>query len=37
MRETLIKKASSSFVAAIGMILLLIFMAAMKQPQQKKA
>lgn len=37
MRETLIKKASSSFVAATGMILLLIFMAAMKHPQQKKA
>ncbi|MGZ8524720.1 MAG: SGNH/GDSL hydrolase family protein [Chitinophagaceae bacterium] len=37
MRETLIKKAGSSFVAATGMILLLIFMAAMKHPQQKKA
>jgi lysophospholipase L1-like esterase len=37
MRESIIKKASSFFVAAIGMILLLIFIAAMKHPQQKKA
>jgi lysophospholipase L1-like esterase len=37
MRETLIKKASSSFVAVIGMLLLLIFIAAMKHPLQKKA
>jgi lysophospholipase L1-like esterase len=37
MREILLKKASSSFVAAIGMIVLLIFIAAMKHPQQKKA
>lgn len=36
MRETLIKKAGSSFVAAIGMIL-LIFIVAMKHPQQKNA
>jgi len=37
MREILIKKASSSLVAAIGMFVLLIFIAAMKDPQQKKA
>jgi len=38
MRELLIKKASSSLVAAMGLILLLIFIAAMKQrPVQYKA
>lgn len=38
MRELLIKKASSSLVAAMGLILLLIFIAAMKQrPLQNKA
>jgi lysophospholipase L1-like esterase len=37
MRELLIKKASSSFVAAMALILLLIFIAAMKQrPLQNK-
>jgi len=37
MRELLIKKASSSLVAAMGLILLLIFIAAMKQrPLQNK-
>ena len=36
MRETVIKKTSSFFAAAsIGIILLLIFMAAMKHPKQK--
>jgi lysophospholipase L1-like esterase len=35
MRETVIKKASSPLVAAIGMILLLIFIGAMKHPRQK--
>ena len=38
MRELLIKKASSSLVAAMGLILLLIFIAAMKhRPLQNKA
>ena len=37
MRELLIKKASSSFVAAMALIFLLIFIAAMKQrPLQNK-
>ncbi|HZI54577.1 MAG TPA: SGNH/GDSL hydrolase family protein [Chitinophagaceae bacterium] len=37
MRELLMKKASSSLVAAMGLILLLIFIAAMKQrPLQNK-
>jgi hypothetical protein len=36
MREILIKKASSSTVAVIGMLFLLIFIVAMKHPQQKK-
>ena len=37
MREILIKKASSSFVAAFALILLLIFIAAMKErPLQNK-
>lgn len=36
MREKLIKKASSTLVAVLGMSLLLIFIAAMKHPQQKK-
>lgn len=37
MREILIKKASSSWVAAIGMFVLLIFIVAMQHPEQKKA
>jgi len=37
MRETLIKKASSSFVAGIAILFLLIFIVAMKRPLQKKA
>ena len=38
MREILIRKASSSLVAAMGLILLLIFIAAMKQrPIQNKS
>lgn len=37
MREKLIKKASSSLVAVIAMLLLPIFIVAMKHPQQKKA
>ena len=37
MRETLIKKASSSFVAGIAVLFLLIFIVAMKRPVQKKA
>jgi hypothetical protein len=37
MRETLIKKASSSFVASIAVLFLLIFIVAMKRPPQKKA
>ncbi|HKZ67564.1 MAG TPA: SGNH/GDSL hydrolase family protein [Chitinophagaceae bacterium] len=37
MRDIVIKKASSRFVAAAGIIVLLIFIAAMKHPQQKKA
>ena len=36
MREILIKKASSSAVAVIGMLFLLTFIVAMKHPQQKK-
>ena len=37
MREILIKKASSSLAAAIGMFVLLIFIVAMQHPEQKKA
>lgn len=37
MRETLIKKASSSLVAGIAILFLLIFIVAMKRPLQKKA
>jgi len=37
MRESLIKKASSSFVASIAILFLLIFIVAMKRPLQKKA
>lgn len=37
MREILIKKASSSWAAAIGMFVLLIFIVAMQHPEQKKA
>ena len=37
MREILIKKASSSLAAAIGMVVLLIFIVAMQHPGQKKA
>ena len=37
MREILIKKASSSLAAAIGMFVLLIFIVAMQHPGQKKA
>ncbi|MEP7377488.1 MAG: SGNH/GDSL hydrolase family protein [Chitinophagaceae bacterium] len=37
MREKLIKKASSSLVAVVAMLLLPIFIVAMKHPQQKKA
>ena len=36
MRESLIKIAGSSAAAVIGMLLLLIFIAAMKHPQQQK-
>ena len=36
MREKLIKKASSSFVAVFAMLLLLIFIAAMKHPLEKR-
>jgi lysophospholipase L1-like esterase len=36
MREKLIKKASSSVVAVISMLFLVIFIVAMKHPQQKK-
>jgi lysophospholipase L1-like esterase len=36
MRETFIKKAGSSFVAAIALLLLLIFIVAMKHPRQNK-
>lgn len=37
MREIVIKKASSPLVAVIGMILLLIFIGAMKHPRQQNA
>ena len=36
MREKLIKKASSTAVAVIALLFLLIFIVAMKHPQQKK-
>jgi lysophospholipase L1-like esterase len=36
MREKLIKKASSSFVAVIALLFLLIFIVAMKHPLEKK-
>jgi lysophospholipase L1-like esterase len=36
MREKLIKKASSTVVAVIAFLFLLIFIVAMKHPQQKK-